>query len=183
MSQDNQDNLLNHNYDGIQEYDNALPNWWLVTFFGTIIFAFIYFIHYTYGGGDTQAQELAQDLANLPKTAEKIWSESDLENKMKGPEVLNAGAAVFKSKCSSCHGTEGQGVVGPNLTDRFWIHGRGQRADIIQVVTKGVLDKGMPAWDGLISDDEVVAVTAYVYSLKGKTPANPKAPQGEEVKD
>lgn len=172
---------MDHDYDGIQEFDNPLPNWWLMTFLGTIVFSFIYFIHYTYGGGQTQSDELKQELALLPKTTEKSWDENDLMAKLNDPDITSKGQAVFNSKCSSCHGQKGEGVIGPNLTDRFWIHGKGLRKDIAQVVAKGVLDKGMPAWSGLISDDEILAVTGYVYAIQGTQTANGKAPQGVEV--
>jgi cytochrome c oxidase cbb3-type subunit 3 len=175
--------LLDHNYDGIQEFDNLLPNWWLMTFLGTIIFGFIYFIHYNFGGAQTQVQELHADLDALPKATEKVFDEATLAAQVDQPESLKKGAAVFASKCSACHGPQGQGIIGPNLTDNYWLHGKGLRKDIAQTVTKGVLDKGMPSWSGLISDDEILQVVGYVYSLRGTHPQNPKPPQGEEVKN
>ncbi len=182
MSQDNRETneVMDHNYDGIEEYDNPLPNWWLVTFFGTIIFGFIYYVHYTFGGGMTLAQELEVVMKSLPKAVEQAWNEDDLKSKMGGPEVLAKGQAVFTSKCAACHGAHGEGVIGPNLTDKFWIHG-GQRADVMKVLVKGVTEKGMPAWVGMISDDEILHVAGFVYSLREK-PVAGKAPQGEELK-
>lgn len=187
MSQDgknskDQAELLDHNYDGIQEFDNPLPNWWLVTFFGTIIFAFIYYLHYTFGGGMTLKQELEVAMSALPKAVEQAWSEADLKSKMDSPETVTKGKAVFAGKCSACHGTEGQGVIGPNLTDNFWIHGKGLRADLMQVITKGATDKGMPSWAGMISEDEIIQVAGYVYSLRNH-PVKGKEPQGVEVKE
>lgn len=182
--QDHDNNpATDHEYDGIREYDNPLPNWWLMIFFGTIIFSFIYFAHYTFGGGQTQEEELAEDLSRLPKIAEKTFSESDLAGKVDQADVIAQGQAVFASKCGACHGAEGQGLIGPNLTDSFWVHGTGQRKDIAQVISKGVLDKGMPAWDGVLPENELLAVTGYIYSLRGTKPANPKAPEGNEVKN
>lgn len=172
--------LMDHNYDGIQEYDNPLPNWWLVTFFGTIIFGFIYFTHYTFGGGQTQEQELEVALAALPKVQEKSWDEEDLKKRLNDPQLVAQGKGVYDAKCAACHGGKGEGVIGPNLTDKFWIHGKGERKDIIQIVTKGFTQKGMPAWEGLISDDEIVQVTGYVYSLRTQQVAG-KAPEGVEV--
>lgn len=174
--------LLDHDYDGIQEYDNPLPNWWLTTFFGTIIFAFIYYLHYTFGGGPTLTQELETAMKDMPKATEKVWDEGDLQSKMT-PEAVAKGKAVFAAKCAACHGPEGQGVIGPNLTDKFWIHGKGHRSDIIQTITKGVTEKGMPSWSGMISDDEIMQVAGFVYFLRNTHPANPKAPQGEEAKE
>ncbi len=180
MNQTEDKNLTNHEYDGIREYDNKLPNWWVIIFMGTIAFGFLYFIHYNFGGATTQSQELAYELESLPKALEKIWGEDELKEKTSGPESLKMGQAVFASKCSACHGQEGQGVIGPNLADTYWIHGQGQRKDIFQVVHKGAVDKGMPAWEGLLSEEEEVAVTGFIYNLRTTKPANPKAPQGEE---
>lgn len=173
--------LLDHNYDGIEEYDNPLPLWWLLTFFGTIIFAFHYAIHYQFGGGLSLADELKLAMDSLPKISEKQWSEEDLKTETDKSENIAEGKAVFAGKCAACHGAEGQGVIGPNLADKFWIHGKGDRVGIIQVVNKGVADKGMPSWNGLLTDKEIVSVVGYVYSLKNTNPANPKPPQGVEV--
>lgn len=179
MDQSDDKNLTSHHYDGIREYDNLLPNWWLMIFFGTIAFGLIYFLHYASGSAVTQEQELAADLSALPKVSEKVWIESELQ----GKGDMKIGQAIFISKCSACHGQEGQGVIGPNLSDKYWIHGKGLRKDIMQIVSTGVLEKGMPAWDGILSEDEEIAVTSYVYSLRNTQPVNPKAPQGEEIKD
>jgi cytochrome c oxidase cbb3-type subunit 3 len=173
--------LLDHNYDGIEEYDNPLPLWWLLTFFGTIIFAFLYFIHYQFGGALSLADELKLAMDSLPKISEKQWNEADLKTDTDKPEMIAEGKAVFAGKCAACHGAEGQGVIGPNLTDKFWIQGKGDRVGIIQIVDKGVADKGMPSWNGLLTDKEIVSVVGYVYSLKGTNPANPKPAQGVEV--
>lgn len=188
MNQDSNNNqkqpkLMDHNYDGIQEYDNSLPAWWLWTFFGTIIFSFIYYLHYNFGGGPTLAQELEVEMKALPAAAEKVWSETELEEKMKSPEAMAQGKTVFAGKCASCHGAKGEGLIGPNLTDKYWIHGQGHRIDLVQVITKGVTEKGMPSWVGMISDDEIIEVAGFVHSLAGTIVANGKAPQGVEVKE
>lgn len=171
-----------HEYDGITELDNPLPSWWLFTFFGTIIFAFIYFIHYSFGGGLTQSQELEIEMKSLPVAQEKSWSEEELTGPFGIGANIENGKDLFQAKCAACHGNEGQGVIGPNLTDHFWIHGIGQRKDILSLIRQGVVANGMPAWAGMMTDDEIIHVAAFVYSMKGKTPANPKAPQGTEVK-
>jgi len=170
-----------HEYDGIREYDNPLPNWWLVTLFATIIFAFIYYIHYTFGGGLTQAQELEIAMQALPKVTMASWSESDLETKMAAGGAVENGHAVFSAKCAACHGPDGGGLIGPNLTDKFWLHGKGTRADIVKVISEGVLEKGMPSWSTMISEGDILNVAGYVYSIRGSKPTNPKEPQGQEV--
>jgi cytochrome c oxidase cbb3-type subunit III len=185
MDEINDKELQNHEYDGIKEYDNPLPNWWLTTFFGTIIFAFIYFLHYEFGGGQTQEQELAVALAQIEmmKSSQPALAatEADLDSMIKDPAVIQSGAKIFANNCVACHGAELQGMIGPNLVDNYWIHGKGTSQDLINMVKKGVLDKGMPAWEAVLRPNEVVAVSAYVLSKKGTQPANAKAPQGELV--
>ncbi len=188
MSEEKNDKNLElpgHNYDGITELDNPLPGWWLWTFLFTIIFAFLYYIHYEVAGGPTLKQELATAMQELEKNKqhEPLLTETEetLIRAMGGPNVLAAGAEVYNSKCLVCHGTNLQGQVGPNLTDKFWIHGKGTRTDIIKIIREGVLDKGMPNWAQIFSKDEVYAVTAFIISKKGSHPVNPKAPQGEPV--
>lgn len=184
-----QDQVLDHNYDGIQEYNNPLPNWWLVTFYGTIIFSIFYFGYYSMGSGPSLAQELTvarQELEAMkpaPTQATGPESEDELAALMSKPESLAQGKEVFAAKCAACHLEAGQGLVGPNLTDNFWIHGKGTRQDILQVVRKGVVEKGMLAWETLLKPEEVIAVSGFVYSLKGTNPPNPKAPQGTEIKN
>ena len=181
------DPLTDHEYDGIQEYDNPLPNWWLWTFFLTIMFSFLYFIHYEFGGGQTLQQELEVAMQNIEKAAAQhapavTETEELLAEAMKDPKLLELGAAAYAGKCASCHSPQLGGLIGPNLTDNFWIHGKGTRMDIATVIRKGVPEKGMPPWETLLSKDEVYGLTAYILAKKGSNPANAKAPQGEEVK-
>lgn len=173
----------NHDYDGIQELDNPLPNWWLATFFGTIIFSSIYYLHYMSGAGPTLKQEFEAQMKSLPQAVEKVLTEEELKGPFKSPDNIANGKVVFASKCSVCHGVEGQGIIGPNLTDKFWLHGLGQRKDILQTVQKGVVANGMPAWGDVLSESDAISVAAFVYSLRGTQPSNPKAPQGQEVKE
>lgn len=185
MSDDKNPPILDHNYDGIQEYDNPLPMWWLVTFFATIIFGFNYWIHYEFGGAANQKQELAADLSDISKRRgpeeSNQPSEEDLKKLAGQTPVIDQGRQVFQAKCSACHGVDLQGLIGPNLTDEYWIHGKGTLTDISGTVRKGVLDKGMPPWEGQLKSDEIAAVTVFVASRKDSHPANPKAPQGEKV--
>lgn len=188
MSNENipNDPLTNHEYDGIQEFDNPLPGWWLVTFFGTIIFAFVYSIHFMIMPDTGLANEFAtawkeiQQIQGQSAAAAPAVSNDELAAAAKDPAVLSAGGAIFTAKCAACHGAKGEGLVGPNLTDKFWIHGKGQPADVYAVVAKGVLDKGMPAWEAMISKDEMNQVVAFVVSIHNTNVVG-KAPQGEEV--
>jgi cytochrome c oxidase cbb3-type subunit III len=181
------DPLTDHEYDGIQEYDNPLPTWWLWTFFLTIIFAFLYLIHYESGSGPTLKEELAVAMKNLEQAAAQhapavTETEDLLAEQMKNPKMLELGATTFANKCAACHAPQLGGLIGPNLTDNFWLHGKGTRMDIVGIIRKGVPDKGMPPWETMLSKDEVYGLAAYIISKKGSNPPNAKAPQGEEVK-
>jgi cytochrome c oxidase cbb3-type subunit 3 len=178
--------LLNHNYDGIQEFDHPLPKWWLVTFYGTIIFAAMYIGYFHFGSGPSQEAELENDLAAIQKLAPPPASSDDLTAKamaMMGDEAAKAaGKVAYLGKCAACHGNLGEGGIGPNLTDNFWIHGDGQAASVVKVIVEGVAEKGMPAWGAIIPPEETSQLTAFIASLKGTSPPNPKAPEGAEVK-
>lgn len=181
----NDDNIIKgHDYDGIEECDHPLPNWWLFTFLGTIMFAYFYFLQYEAGDGRSIADELKSDLAKVEAVKKangpKGDSEEELTKLLASGPALALGKTEFAAKCAACHGAELQGVIGPNLTDDFWIHGKGQLTDIAMVIRKGVLDKGMPSWEGQLKDDEIKAVTVFVASRRGSHPTNPKAPQGEK---
>lgn len=101
----------------------------------------------------------------------------------KDPAQREAGKALFLEKCSACHASDGGGIIGPNLTDRFWLHGRGTLSDIVKVVSEGVPEKGMPTWEIMLKREQIYAIAAHVKSLQGTHPAHPKPPQGEEIKE
>lgn len=174
------DQLLDHESDGIQEYDNDLPRWWLYLFIFTVLWSGVYVVYFHFIGRPTPRELLDQELAqgrlqpSSPQgSSEKLnWAALVADN-----SVRTKGKQVFTSKCAACHLELGQGLVGPNLTDDYWIHG-GKPEQIYAVVQNGVPDKGMVAWKALLKSDELVAVTAHVIGLHGTKPPNPKAPQG-----
>jgi cytochrome c oxidase cbb3-type subunit 3 len=93
------------------------------------------------------------------------------------PATLAEGAVVFRTNCLACHGALGQGVVGPNLTDDYWIHG-GKINDVFKTIKYGVPAKAMPTWQTLLSPKQIAAVANYVKSLHGTNPPGGKAPEG-----
>ncbi len=185
MSEDQDTPTTDHDYDGIREFDNPLPTWWLVTFFATIIFAFHYWIHYEFGGGMDQKAELSQDMAQIQQLQHNhpasLDTEEDLQKLAGSAEIISRGHDLFGAKCAVCHGPELQGVIGPNLTDEYWIHGQGRLTDIALIIRSGVPDKGMPNWESQLQNEEIRALTVFVASRKGSHPVNPKAPQGEKI--
>lgn len=182
------DELLDHDYDGIQEYDNDLPRWWVNIFWITTIFAVAY-AGWTHFSKVPQHEALAKQMEELQvakETRKEAAEESvlDADGLIKlasNQEALSKGEEIFVGKCVACHATGGGGLVGPNLTDDYWIHG-GKITDIRQVIQKGVVEKGMIAWETMLKSDEINAVTAYIWSLHGTNPENPKAAEGELVK-
>jgi cytochrome c oxidase cbb3-type subunit 3 len=187
MSQQSQpsdpDRLLDHEYDGIKEYDNPMPRWWLATFWVTIIFSVVYLLNVPgIGVGKGRiadyeatmaaaAAEVAEHDPLAGMTAEKLVAIAQ------DPAQQALGKATFSSMCSSCHAVDGGGLIGPNLTDAFWIRG-GRPMDILTTVNAGVLDKGMPAWGKVLKPEQLLTVAAYVTTLQGTTPKAPKPPQG-----
>ncbi|MGK5082487.1 c-type cytochrome [Bdellovibrionota bacterium FG-1] len=173
-------------YDGIEEHDNFLPRWWLGILYGSIIFAAGYFAYYSLGTGPSLVQEYAADMRSIEQkkaavgSSAKAMTEDELKTYIKQPEHRALGQQIFQGKCLPCHGPQGQGNIGPNLTDDYWIHG-GQLTDIVKTITTGVADKGMPPWGPLLKPDEIYSVAGYIRSLRGTNPPNPKAPQGEKV--
>ncbi len=185
-SNGSKDELLTHEYDGIREYDNPMPRWWVRTFWLTTIFAGLYFFHYHIS---SNGQSLYSVLAEEQRAAEAIMlkraagekvTEESLEKLRINPANLAAGVATFEARCKVCHAAQGTGLIGPNLTDGYWLHGKGTLLDIHTTVTNGVTEKGMPAWMKQLSPLELRNVVAYVGSLRGKNLLG-KAPQGELI--
>jgi cytochrome c oxidase cbb3-type subunit 3 len=182
MADNDNDHLLDHAYDGIQEYDNPLPTWWKLIFYATILVVPIYFwdpLGIGVGPGREQAyrKELAAFAAAHPPTTGPAPSDEQFVAMSKDPAKVAEGQAVFTTTCVACHRPDGGGLIGPNLTDDFWIHG-GKPSEIHKVITEGVLAKGMPNWGRMLKPEQTDAVTAYVISIQGTNPVNPKAPEG-----
>lgn len=162
------DPLRAHIYDGIQEYDNRLPNWWLMTLYGAIIFSICYWFYYHQAGQTISADEqLQRSLAEItaraaknskgPLTDDQLWATS-LDS-----ATVAAGRATFASTCASCHGDNLEGKIGPSLMDQKWIHG-GNPTQIVTTITQGVGAKGMPTWGPILGAKRVNEVAAFVLS-------------------
>lgn len=161
--------LKEHSYDGIREYDQRLPRWWMITLLGAILFAIIYWTVYDPDAeyvGDEKAQ-LEARLADIK--AAKLASSIDVTNdglfwEMSDSEqFLVAGKATFEANCAACHGKELQGGIGFNLVDAEWVHGS-QPSNIYVTIYDGVPEKGMQAWGSLLGQKRIAEVVAYVLS-------------------
>ncbi len=170
-----------HQYDDIQEYDNHLPNWWLYSLYGTVVFAIGYwFWFHVFASGEMPAQTLRREMAeDKARRGEVVTlSVGDIEALAKNAGIVNDGKLVFTQTCAPCHGPGGGGIIGPNLTDSQWIHGGG--ADkIFTTVRDGVPTKGMPAWGPQLGDTKTQAVTAFLLTIRNTNVPGGKAPQGE----
>ncbi|MFM2362802.1 MAG: hypothetical protein RLZZ316_1704 [Bacteroidota bacterium] len=180
---------LGHNYDGIRELDNRLPPWWLYGFYISIVFAGIYLYRYHVKesaplSGEEFAiamkQAAAQQEAYLKKAANKV--DETTVKILTGESELAAGKNVYTMNCVACHGQKGEGGVGPNLTDDYWLAG-GSVQDLFKTIKYGRQEKGMRSWKDDLSPMQIAQVTSFIKSLHGTTPANGKEPQGELYKE
>lgn len=172
-----------HVYDGIRELDNQLPRWWIQIFYASIFFSVVYFAYYhILETGKSQNVIMDEQLASeqSSKPSQKLEINAALFKDIDKKEKVAEGKAAFLGKCQSCHGAAGGGGIGPNLTDKFWIHGAAPEA-IGKSIYEGYPAMGMPAWGAIVTDSELVALVAYVVSLKGTNPPGAKAPQGQPV--
>lgn len=176
------DELLGSNYDGIQEYDNDLPRWWVGLFYLTIIGGVIYagYVHLAGIPSDMQAVAAqmralkSSQLANNP--GEEPPTEEKLAALLNDPIKIGKGRELYVAKCAACHAQNGEGLVGPNLTDDSWVHG-GTNIQIKRTIEQGVPAKGMLAWKGLMSEEDIISVLSYLGSIRN-TNLPGKAPEG-----
>lgn len=170
-----------HEFDGIKELNNPVPTWFNVLFYGTILFGLGYYYYYHFSIGMRQDQEYEVEMVEAAKAKIQFLAKSAEkydENSVKiDAALIENGAKVFMANCTACHGDKGQGIVGPNLTDEFWLHG-GSVNDVFKVIKYGVLDKGMTAWEKSLTSKQIAELSNYIISLQGSNPAGAKAPQG-----
>lgn len=179
--------MLDHDYDGIKELDNVLPPWWVNLFYATIIFGVIYLVRFHVMDAYTQAEEFEQEVqlanaelekmkANSPKeeiTLDKVVLLTDEASLAKGKEI-------FTNACAACHKADGGGIVGPNLTDEYWINGGGIK-NVFKLISEGSKNNpSMVAWNKTLESTDIQKVASYVLSLQGTKPAGAKPAEGEK---
>ncbi len=181
--------MMDHEYDGIRELDNHLPPWWKWLFYITIVFAVVYmFVYHVIDVLPLSHEEYEIAMADARAAKEEALAASPEggidENTVEitdDPEVLSRGKAIYDRECVACHAPEGQGLIGPNFTDNYWIHG-GTIGDIFRTIKNGVPEKGMIPWEGKLSPSDIRDVANYILTFVGTTPKGPpppKEPQGE----
>jgi cytochrome c oxidase cbb3-type subunit 3 len=195
--------LMDHEADGIRELDNRLPAWWVWLFWGAILWGVGYLIHFhVFRMGPGSAEEYRQEMAaagaaksadaaaaTAVAAASPAEAEVPLDQVQPSSEaaILAQGEALFVKNCVVCHAALGQGLIGPNLTDDFWIHG-GEYKNIINTIREGVPAKGMITWKTVLKPSEILAVGSYVWSIHGRDvskavpPPKPTEPEAKEFK-
>jgi cytochrome c oxidase cbb3-type subunit 3 len=181
---DEQDLLMGHDFDGIQEFDNKPPAWFQILFAVTIVFAVAYMINYhvlgkqnlmldEYNDEITTAQLQKEELnkSGVSITDENVTLLTDANE-------ITQGKTIFNTNCTPCHGANLEGGVGPNLTDDYWIHGGGIK-NIFHIITNGVMEKGMIPWKTQLSPKQIQQAASYIISMHGTKPPNAKAPEGQ----
>lgn len=178
------DIMLDHNYDGIQELDNDLPPWWKYGFYLTIVFGVVYVFYYHFSSGKLQLAEYEDqmlagqyDVNEYRKKASNLVDENNA-TLLTDAASLESGKSVFMDNCAACHGRAGEGGVGPNLTDDYWVH-EGDVKSIFKTIKFGWPEKGMKAWQQDLSAKQILEISSYVKSLRGTNPPNAKEKQGE----
>jgi cytochrome c oxidase cbb3-type subunit III len=187
MNEPHSPKVLDHEYDGIQEFDNPTPGWWHAIFAATIVFAVVYTFVAEFSPMYTKPE--AAHAAASAKAMEALFGTTGFEPdettlltlmEVDNGQWIDYAKSKFAGKCASCHGANGQGVVGPNLTDDHWKNVK-QVTDIFQVITNGAAAGSMPAQKNTMSKNERVVIAAYVASLRGSNPPGGLAADGEEI--
>lgn len=179
--------LTDHSYDGIQEYDNPLPGWWKFLFWLSIIFAPLYWVYFHFGTeGRTIHDEYERHMADIFELRFEEIGELEADRDtileyMKKPKWLAVGAVVFKTNCVSCHGADGEGTVGPNLTDDHWKNVN-KVEDIAKVIAEGAAQGSMPAWKNRLShQNQIVLTAAYIAAMRENPVKGTRGPEGNEI--
>lgn len=177
--------VLGHDYDGVRELDNNLPPWWKGVFYASIIFApvYLYFNHFDDSAASSQEHyvmemEAAEDEVKAFLATQKNAIDESNVTLLADADALSNGNIIYQSKCAVCHGKLGEGGIGPNMTDEYWLHG-GSISDVFKTIKQGVPEKGMIAWKNDLRPRDMQEVASFIKSLAGTNPPNPKEAQGE----
>jgi len=173
--------IADHEYDGIRELNNSMPKWWLWLFYISIVFSVIYLVRlFVIHTADSQVEEYNKEMTIESKLNDSKTSDLDETNVtlLTDEKSLTIGKAIYDKSCLVCHLAKGEGLVGPNLTDQYWIHG-GSIGDLFKIIRVGNPSKGMISWKDQLTPVQMQQVASFILSLQGTNPPNPKAPEGE----
>ncbi len=177
------DITMDHDFDGIRELDNKVPPWFNILFYGTIVFAVIYMlVFHVFKISPLMIDEYVEEVRASEIHKQELIKSGALINEesvilLTDPISLQNGKSIFMPNCVPCHGTGGEGTVGPNMTDDYWIHGGGIK-NVFKTIKYGVPAKGMISWQTLLNPKQMQEVGSYIISLRGSNPPNGKPPEG-----
>jgi len=178
--------LFDHEYDGIRELDNVLPPWWVAMFYISIVFGIGYFGYYHMTDkGLSSAEEYEVSMIEAEKAVKAhLATQADAVDEstvtlLTDANDLGLGQTIYQTNCTPCHGMGGEGTIGPNLTDEYWLHGGGIK-NVFKTIKYGVPEKGMISWKSQLRAPDMQKVASYIISLEGTNPPNPKDPQGDK---
>jgi len=178
--------LTGHEYDGIVEYDNPMPAWWRRSFWATVVFSLAYYVHYQLTGNGASVEEVyanemreQRELMAASAIGQEV-NEEGLARLMHDPAMMKDARSLFVLRCSQCHADRGQGNIGPNLTDEYWLYGSASLLDLHEIIGNGRPQKGMPMWSRTLRPVELAELAAFVGTLRGtNVPGRP--PQGNRL--
>ncbi|CAN5479813.1 hypothetical protein BH10BAC5_BH10BAC5_26090 [soil metagenome] len=177
------DIMLDHDFDGIRELDNTIPPWFNILFYGTVVIAILYMLNYhVFKLSPLSAEEYKEEMKIAAAERDELIRTGAFINEntvklLNDEATLNEGKVIFTNNCAVCHGPGAGGIIGPNLTDEYWIHGGGIK-NVFSIIKYGVPIKGMISWQNQLNPKQMQAAANYILSLKGSSPVNPKAPEG-----
>lgn len=175
---------LGHSFDGIRELDNKLPPWWLYGFYFTIVLSFVYMYIYHIDGDWSSDQEYKIEMAEAQKVKDAYLAKvANMVNEetvasLTAAQDISEGKSIYMANCVACHGAAGQGGIGPNLTDPYWLHGGGIK-NVFKSVKYGIPEKGMIPWQDALKPLEIQQVSSFIMSMEGTNPPDGKDPQGD----
>ncbi len=181
----NEPAIMDHEYDGIREYDNPTPGWWHLIFMATVLFAGIYIPVYHFSDMTVSIQESWREsqVAEFKRIFGKVGDlqpdEATIVRMMNDETMLAVAQSTFVGNCAVCHGKDGSGINGVNLTDNSYKNVK-KLEDVLTTITKGANLGAMPGWEQRLSQNERIIVAAYVAKLRGKNLAG-RAAEGEEI--
>lgn len=180
--------LLSHEYDGIREFDNPMPKWWKWIFWGSFYFSVGYLFHYHLSeNGDSVAERYVAEVAKARELeAQQLLkgggpSEDKIAEFMAKEGLMADAKQLFVMRCSPCHGASGEGKIGPNLTDEYWLHGDASLMSIYEAISNGFPAKGMPPWSRQLRPVEVMKLAGFVGTLRNTNVPGPKGPEGQKI--
>lgn len=183
--EEEEDILLDHDYDGIKELDNHLPPWWKGLFYVTIVYAVVYLlIFHVFETAPLQEERYEREIAaaDALKASQEAGLVVDFDENTVTATTdaveLADGQKFFEAQCALCHKADGGGLAGPNLTDKYWKNG-GSMSDIYKVIKNGVPNTAMISWESQLNPLRMRNVASYVMTLQGTNPPGALPPDGE----